>query len=582
MKVSFILFVYKKEKKGEARMKEITKNDLFKIQRNIVIGPINVKTGVNEFSRNIRTFSKYRDASVSMTSPSKITVLSPSKITVLLYLFTKYKDVNIFESSDKEGHSFVVIEKGQGEFIYAYKDSYRSVVVKSTFAMSHSDPWLAIAALATSSNNMTDEVKSIISPIVNNIVLGDLASACNNSELLNLFCDSLYYSSISPIQKITILDGELSVKEVIAAYRAGSIKKHNVIANTGLAKFAPKSQLEKTIPSNADTDKDYMTAFMNDVKSGKYKVEYAWSENQKMYQQTKSFLDDFIPSKQFETLTKKVKFRLEKILNREKEGMEYLDVIGKDYINVLMVGKPGTGKTTLAYALSAATGLPVYTTAISHNTDESEFSGITTIVDGKPQFCSNDFLDAYTNGGIIVLEEINLANPSVLMGGLGQAIEYPFIIKENGYKDVRRHPMCVVIGTMNVGTAGSKPLNAAFANRFHQTYTLEDPSKESLIDVLCSNTSLDREVCAWMYDVYMNIIAILADPDVDCECDKDDIIAGLSLRTCIGALRNMEEGCDCWTAVKDSLIGSIARQDLHLSKEVYETITSTMRKAPGN
>lgn len=556
-------------------MKEIRVNDLYKIKRNIVIGPLTVATGMNEFSNNVRTFSRYRDASRVITRPSKI--------TVLLYLFAKYKDVNIFENSDKKEKPFVIIEKGQGEFIYAYKQSYGDIVVKSTFAMSHSDPWLAIAALATSGNNITEEVKSIISPIVNNVVLGDLESACNNLELLNLFCDSLYYSSISSIDVIALLDGELSIEEVKKAYQSGAIKRHNIITDTELAKFAPESQLgETTRPTNINTDKDCAISFMNDVKTGKYEIEYSWNHQQELYRQPKSFLDDFVPSKQFEALTKKVKFRLEKTLNREKEGMEYIDVIGKDYINVLMVGKPGTGKTTLAYALSAATGLPVYTTAISHNTDESEFSGITTIVDGKPQFCSTSFLDAYTNGGIIVLEEVNLANPSVLMGGLGQAIEYPFIIKENGYKDVRRHPMCVVIGTMNVGTAGSKPLNAAFANRFHQTYTLEDPSKESLIEVLCNNTSLNKEICTWMYNVYMNIIATLSDPDIDCECDKDDVIAGLSLRTCIGALRNMEEGCDCWTAVKNSLIGSIARQDLQLSKEVYETLIQTMRGAPEN
>ena len=233
-----------------------------------------------------------------------------------------------------------------------------------------------------------------------------------------------------------------------------------------------------------------------------------------------------------------------------------------------MVGKPGTGKTTLAYALSAATGLPVYTEAISHNTDETAFSGVTTIVDGKPSFCETDFLNAYTNGGIIVLEEINLAQPSVMMGGLGQAIEYPFIVKENGYKDVRRHPLCIIIGTMNVGTAGSKQLNAAFANRFHQVYTLNDPTRESLVDVLVKRTTMDKSVCEWVYGAYEETVRLLMDPDIDAECNVEDVIAGLSLRTCMGALECMEEGDSALDAISNSLIGSIALMDLTLAKNI--------------
>ena len=78
------------------------------------------------------------------------------------------------------------------------------------------------------------------------------------------------------------------------------------------------------------------------------------------------------------------------------------------------------------------------------------------LIEGKLSFVQTDFLKAYKNGGIVVLEEINLADPALIMGALGQAIEPPFVLNENGFQTVHRHPMCVIIATQNVGTVGSK------------------------------------------------------------------------------------------------------------------------------
>ena len=146
-------------------------------------------------------------------------------------------------------------------------------------------------------------------------------------------------------------------------------------------------------------------------------------------------------------------------------------------MNIFIVGRPGTGKTTLAYMVGAATGMPVYSVNMDKNVDDNEFEGKTKIVDGSFNFVTTDFLDAYTNGGIIILEEVNLADPNVIMGTLGQAVEYPFRLKRNGYEEVRRHPMCVIINTMNVGTVGSRDISEAYADRSKQIYVLNDTKK---------------------------------------------------------------------------------------------------------
>ena len=236
--------------------------------------------------------------------------------------------------------------------------------------------------------------------------------------------------------------------------------------------------------------------------------------------------------------------------------------LGKDYINISLVGKPGTGKTVMAYAISAATGMPVYSVNLSHNTDEDEFQGQTKIVDGKAQFVETDFLNAYTNGGIIILEEVNLANPAVIMGALGQAVEFPFILKRNGYETVRRHPLCIIITTMNIGTAGSKIPSQAFMNRFKQTYTLNDPTASDFVKILCTSGA-EKAKCQWVYDAYEKIVAYLNSDEIN----EEDIAMTLSLRTCFGALENMEEGDSPLDAIKHSIIGKIAESDLALARD---------------
>ena len=128
--------------------------------------------------------------------------------------------------------------------------------------------------------------------------------------------------------------------------------------------------------------------------------------------------------------------------------MTGVEAIENDYINCLMVGRPSTGKTTVANAIAAMTGMPIYTVPFSKNTEEDTVEGKNKVVDGKIGFVETDFLKAYEHGGIIVCEEINLADPGVVMGSIGQAIEKPFILMKDGYIPIRRHPLCVIIGTI--------------------------------------------------------------------------------------------------------------------------------------
>ena len=253
-------------------------------------------------------------------------------------------------------------------------------------------------------------------------------------------------------------------------------------------------------------------------------------------------------------------------------GLTGTEAIGYDYVNILAVGRPGTGKTVGIRAIAAATGMPVYSITIGKNTEEDTFQGKLTF-DEKGQFCHvpTDFLKAYTQGGIIILEEINLADAAVTMGALGQAIESPFILETSECTQVHRHPMCVIVGTMNTGTYGSKELNQALASRFRQVYIWDDPKKEDFINTLLLRNP-DKSIVTWVYNAYEKLVQYLKSPSVN----ADDICLNLTMRACIGALENIEEGDDPKEALKHSMIGQIALADLDLSIQGYNDVIRSL------
>lgn len=298
-----------------------------------------------------------------------------------------------------------------------------------------------------------------------------------------------------------------------------------------------------------------------------YKVEYEWKEEQQLNIPHIDSLKNFVITDITKQIATKIKYRMDKVLQRMAEGKEGIDAIGPDYINLLMVGRPGTGKTALANAVAAMTGMPIYTIPFSKHTEEDVIEGKNKIVDGKPDFVETDFLKAYTNGGIIVCEEINLADPAVVMGSLGQAIERPFVVMKDGYIPVRRHPLCVIIGTMNTGTAGSKDLNQALSSRFKSTFVLEDPNKKVFINILKSQGYTERNV-KYIYEAYNKIHRYLKDPSLS----KDELCENITLRACFGALENIEEGQMPKDAIKNSLIGKIAEVDLETARDVERDV----------
>lgn len=433
-----------------------------------------------------------------------------------------------------------------------------------------------VVMYALSSASNAEETKSYFQTIVkeyNTQGAADIASVLG-------FCDSFYYEFIlkTGVSASHIYLDDLSLSTMTQAYESNYADEMAIFDGiSGL----PMLEALEGVELRSKSKKSSTKAISSDLESclnGDHIIPYEWSIEQQVKIPLRDTLNDFIPSDAFYSVLKKIEQRTARVLSRwdvlqgdetKTEDQKRIEAIGRDYINLFIVGKPGTGKTTAGYALGAATGMPVYTVAATKNTEEDTFQGMTKVVNGNFQFVSTDFLDAYTNGGIIILEEINLPDPAVIMGALGQAVEAPFILQKDGYQTIRRHPMCVIIATMNIGTNGAKGVNQAFSSRFKQTYILDDPKEADFIAIL-EKQGHDHKKAQWVYDAYQHINSYLKSPEVNAE----DVCLNVTLRGCIGALENMAEGDSPKEAIYNTLVGKIAEVDLELAESVKKDVVN--------
>jgi len=430
-------------------------------------------------------------------------------------------------------------------------------------------PIVAYALSEASPDKETGELREIFKRIVADY---NSKGSVSMNDVLQ-FCDSFYYGFALNHETIESASNDMAPAVIEQGYDTKLFEFSRVfedVEGKPALKILEGHAIRPTKKDKAAKAKS-VSAILSDCMEGKRAIPYEWSDEQKLKIPELSFLNDFIPTPHFYSLLRKIESRLEKVLERMDSGKEGLEAIAKDYINSFVIGKPGTGKTMTAYALGAALRMPVYTVTISKNTEEDTFQGMTKVVDGGFKFVSTDFLEAYTHGGIVILEEVNLADPSVIMGSLGQAIEAPFILMQDGYKAVRRHPMCIIIGTMNIGTYGAKGVSQAFSSRFKQTYILDDPKSDDFISILEKQGHSNKK-CKWVYDAYTKINNYLKSPEIS----REEICLNVTLRGCIGALECMEEGDTPQQAVYNTLVGKVAEVDLDLAEDINKNIVKSL------
>ncbi len=423
-----------------------------------------------------------------------------------------------------------------------------------------------VLVYALRSNSTMSETKALFDKCVEEYKSDGSVSEAT----LYTFCDAFYYEWKSTIgETVFPADDTLDELPVKQGIRTGALTPVPIFEEDGVG-CPDISIAEVAATPKAAATKSTESVF-EEFKAGKHVLDYCWDSEQYPYIPSLKKLDEYVPTNEFYLMANVLKHRLSKVVDRLHDGEYGVDAIGSDYINMILTGKPGTGKTTLANMLGATFGLPVHVVTPNKHSEEDLFTGMTKVSDGGFKFVETPFLNAYKNGGIILVEEFNLADPAIMMGVLGQAIVPPFIMYEDGYKEVRRHPLCVIIFTMNTGTQGSREPSEAMVSRCPLTIMLDDPDEATFLEILNKHHPHMNE-CKRVLKMYGQIQAFLK--KVGAGSDVQDMIG---TRQCIETL-------DIWLnvnafipvtfrqAIYSTMIGAISTKDKQLADDTYAAV----------
>jgi cobaltochelatase CobS len=156
--------------------------------------------------------------------------------------------------------------------------------------------------------------------------------------------------------------------------------------------------------------------------------------------------------------------------------------LARDLI-VWLLGKPeplfihgpsGTGKTSAIKQIAARLNIPVYQITASERMEPSDLIGHYILVDGATQWQDSALTLAMRNGGIFLLDEVDTANPAVLIALNGVLDGSPLVIAEHGGEIVQPHPLFRIACTGNSAGNGDSSgyycgvgqMNMAFMDRF--------------------------------------------------------------------------------------------------------------------
>lgn len=169
--------------------------------------------------------------------------------------------------------------------------------------------------------------------------------------------------------------------------------------------------------------------------------------------------------------------------------------------NTLLVGPAGCGKTFMAEKVAEALDLQFSAVSCTAGMGESELKGWLLPIGsgGKFSYVSSQFVERYENGGVFLLDEIDAADPNVLVF-INQALANGSFFLAHRYDNpqVKRHKDFICIAAANtyghgadMMYVGRNQLDAATLDRFRSGIVAMDYSDE------VEASLIHPEVLAW-------------------------------------------------------------------------------------
>lgn len=536
-------------------------NQLFNSKRNLAssgvaigtIGPAGITSSFNN--------TRQQKAKIS-TVAFGIERLSEGKISVTAI---QNQPITYVEyTSDTDGViPFIVDGSKAGEFIVKTKGD-------GPADNPHLCHWVIACIYASLVKN--PEMRKVYEDrLIDELMFAKSASSVTGSSVvqnLMIVCDAFYYG----IGKKGVMDistdtaeMELETKRLVQ----GGILVH--IPGTADPVLIKKPAKKKKQEQKQDTlFTEPLATFYEKCKEGKFLIDYDWPGVPANYIVPLSYLDSFIPTESFRDLLLSVWYQVNSVLKKikeKKEGLtvkDYREIIGSNPINIKVMGKPGTGKTSMIEAVLASLGYPKGVINCKGRMEEDDIEGLNKFVNGTVMGIPTKAGELHSVGGAILLEEFNLPDPDILQGALGQALAYPYILKGDGYIEYVRHPLTIYFATMNVGTNGSKQMNEALSSRFPEGCILEDVSEDEFVSILVGN-GYQKTKCRTVYRTYQKILNYLRE-------HHEELVLSVTLRHCLNALRQMAIGFTPEQAYERTFIAQLYSSDPEVAKDVRDIL----------